>query len=67
MPKAANVVSSFQIAEAIATCGYDADHFTLAVSLPVSLTLRSHSLNIWLAEKLPDSYDEDFVVPIKQA
>ena len=25
-------------------CGYDADHFTVAISLPISLALREHSV-----------------------
>ena len=45
--------------------GYDSDHFTVAVSLPVSLALRSHSFNVFLAEKV-EEFDDDEVVPIKQ-
>ena len=51
--------------DSIRDCGYDADHFTIAVSLPVSLAIRSHSMNIFLSEKL-ETFDEDDVVPIKQ-
>ena len=54
------------LAKEIKKCGYDADHFTVAISLPVSLALRSHSLNLFLDEKMSD-FDDDEVVPIKQA
>ncbi len=51
--------------------GHDADHFTVAVSLPVSLALRAHSLNVLLSSSSEGSprvegFDEDEVVPIKQ-
>ena len=29
-------------------CAYDSDHFNLALSIPVSLALRSHSLNLYI-------------------
>ena len=29
-------------------CGYDADHFTVAISLPISLALREHSVKVYL-------------------
>ena len=29
-------------------CGYDADHFTVAISLPISLALREHSVKEYL-------------------
>ncbi len=45
--------------------GFDSDHFTIAVSLPVSLALRSHSLEVFLRQKL-DVFDEDEIIPIKQ-
>lgn len=45
--------------------GYDSDHLSVAVSLPVSLALRSHSVNIFLAAEV-EQFDEDEVVPIKQ-
>ncbi len=52
-------------------CGYDADHFTVALSLPVSMALRQHAINVYVAERLAgtddaDQFDEDDVVPIKQ-
>ena len=56
---------SRQVCQDVLKSGYDADHFTIAVSLPVSLTLRSHSLNLYLEEKVSD-FDVDRVVPIKQ-
>ena len=55
----------FQLCKEIIAAGYDADHFTIAISLPVSLTLRNHSLNLYLEEKVPN-FDDDIVVPIKQ-
>ena len=44
---------------------YDSKHFTIALGLPVSLALRNHSINLYLAEKL-ESFDEEEVAPIKQ-
>jgi hypothetical protein len=54
-----------QLTTEIKSAGYDADHYTVAVSLPVSTTLRSHSLNLYLEEKV-ENFDPDQVVPIKQ-
>ena len=48
----------------MSSCGYDSDHYTVAVSLPVSLALRSHAINVML-EGI-ENFDEDDVVPIKQ-
>ena len=50
---------------ALETESYDENHFTVAISLPVSLTLRQHSICLHLADKLED-FDEDEVIPIKQ-
>ena len=60
--------SNFQVCSEIQTCGYDCPHFTIAISLPVSLALREHSINLYLKEKLGEDadFDEDDVVPIKQ-
>lgn len=44
---------------------YDERHFTVAISLPVSLTLRHHSICLYLAKKIED-FDPDDVIPIKQ-
>ena len=49
----------------MSSCGYDADHFTVAVSLPVSLALRAHAVNVMIEEKVKE-FDRDDVVPIKQ-
>lgn len=53
------------MAAAMASSGYDSETFTVSVSLPVSLALRSHSISLLLSEKLPD-YDSGEAVPIKQ-
>lgn len=53
------------ICSTVCEAGYDADHFTVAVSLPVSLALRTHSVNLYLSSKL-DTFCDDEVVPIKQ-
>ena len=50
---------------ALETESYDENHFTVAISLPVSLTLRQHSINLHLDSKL-EGFDEDEVIPIKQ-
>ena len=57
--------SFLQVCDEVLAAGYDADHFTIAVSLPVSLTLRSHALNLYLEENVKN-FDEEQVVPIKQ-
>ena len=44
---------------------YDETHFTVALSLPVSLTLRQHAICLYLASQVAD-FDEDDVIPIKQ-
>lgn len=53
------------VSKEIINSQYDSKHFTIALGLPVSLALRSHSLNLYLEEKL-DSFDEEEVTPIKQ-
>ena len=50
---------------ALETESYDENHFTVAISLPVSLTLRQHSVCLYLDSKL-ENFDEDEVIPIKQ-
>ena len=55
----------FQISSALETESYDETHFTVAISLPVSLTLRHHSICLHLSSKL-EEFDEDDVIPIKQ-
>ena len=54
-----------QITSALEIESYDENHFTVAISLPVSLTLRQHSICLHLASKIED-FDEDDVIPIKQ-
>ena len=56
---------SFQICDALEKENYDEDHYTVAISLPVSLTLRNHSICLYLSSKI-DDFDEDEVIPIKQ-
>lgn len=55
-----------QIDSRLRQCPYDADHFTLAISLPTSLALREHSLKLILTERV-SGFFEDSVVPVKQA
>jgi len=58
--------SAFQsIEKALKEEQYDETHFTVALSLPVSLTLRHHAICLYLATKVPD-FDDDDVIPIKQ-
>ena len=57
--------SFFQVSKEIVSSGYDSKHFTIALGLPVSLALRSHSLNLYLEDKL-EIFDEEDVTPIKQ-
>lgn len=54
-----------QVVNEIKQCNYDAEEFTVAISLPVSLALRTHSLNILLSEKL-SNFNTTEVLPIKQ-
>ena len=54
-----------QVTEEIMNSEYDSKHFTIALGLPVSLALRSHSINLHLMEKL-ELFDEDEITPIKQ-
>ena len=44
---------------------FDEDHYTIAISLPVSLSLRNHSICLFLNQKHED-FDEDEIIPIKQ-
>ena len=62
-----NIYQTFliQVSKEILDSGYDSKHFTIALGLPVSLALRSHSLNLYLEDKL-ESFDEEDVTPIKQ-
>merc|ERR1719309_991737 len=49
---------------------YDADSFSLSLSLPICLSLREHSLWLHLLEKVPASVDgrsQEQIVPVKQA
>jgi len=60
-----------EIAAKINDCGYDADKFTLTISLPISLTIREHSLWLHLEHSVPDlikrrGIELKDVVPIKQ-
>ena len=57
--------SLLQIEKALEEEQYDETHFTVALSLPVSLTLRHHAICLYLATKVPD-FDDDDVIPIKQ-
>jgi len=54
-----------EVAEALRLSGYDAERFSVSLALPVSMAMRSYSLNLVLAEKVA-LFDEDEVVPIKQ-
>ncbi|TRY78941.1 hypothetical protein TCAL_05003 [Tigriopus californicus] len=55
-----------QIGPQLTDCPFDADHFTLAVSVPTSLALREHSLKLILTDRVPGFF-EGCVVPVKQA
>jgi len=65
VPKLDEVVSS------IINCGYDAEKFSLSLSLPICLALRQHSLLVHLTSRLPASVvsgiESEDIVPIKQA
>jgi len=54
----------------IESSGYDATKFSLSLSLPICLSLRQHSLWLYLRQRLPYSSTEgmrpEHVVPIKQ-
>ena len=54
-----------QISEALVEQEYDENHFTVAISLPTSLTLRNHSIALYLMSKI-DDFDEEDIIPIKQ-
>merc|ERR1719259_1251842 len=54
-----------RVVQEISESDYESDHFMMAVSLPVSLTLRNHSLQVLLEEAV-DGFDEDEVPNIKQ-
>lgn len=59
-----------EVAETINNCGYDADTFSLTLSIPMCISLRQHSLLVHLRQKLPPSIVEGLsiekVVSIKQ-
>ena len=59
-----------QVAESINSCGYDADTFSLTLSIPMSVAIRQHSLLVHLRQSLPASCVSDLnidgVVSIKQ-
>ena len=59
------------VVDSINNSGYDADSFSLTLSVPTCLALRQHSLLVHLRQQLPVSCMlglEDYqVVPIKQA
>ena len=59
-----------QVADTINTCGYDAETFSLTMSLPMCIAIRQHSLLVHLRSKLPascvDGLRDDQVVAIKQ-
>ena len=59
------------VVETINNSGYDADSFSLTLSVPTCLAVRQHSLMVHLRQELPASCMlglEDYqVVPIKQA
>lgn len=64
MPRVRDVV------ERIRSSGYDAERFTLSLSLPISLSMRQHALWLHLERSVPEGclghrQPED-VVPIKQ-
>ncbi|XP_059484794.1 tRNA pseudouridine synthase Pus10 [Neocloeon triangulifer] len=54
------------IIDAIAKENYDSPVMTCAVSLPIALQIRAHSLELYLKGKLP-GFDSTKVVPIKEA
>ena len=47
------------VVAAVDSCDYDADHYTVAVSLPVSLALRNRSLSVFVKERLQG----EFIIP----
>jgi len=59
-----------EVATSINDCGYDAEKFSLSMSLPICLSLRQHSLLIYLTKRLPTSVmagiNSEDIVPIKQ-
>jgi len=59
-----------QVVTSIINSGYDAEKFSLSLSLPICLSLRQHSLLVYLSTRLPVSCMVDIVaqsiVPIKQ-
>ena len=40
-----------QVVEEVRTSGYDATHFSLALSLPICLALRQHALWLHLVDR----------------
>jgi len=58
------------VVESINNSGYDADSFSLTLSVPMSLALRQHSLMVYLRQQLPAScvmgLEDQQLVPIKQ-
>lgn len=59
-----------QVVTSIVNCGYDAEKFSLSLSLPICLSLRQHSLLVYLSTRLPAScmagLEPQSIVPIKQ-
>eukprot|EP00090_Calanus_glacialis_P040296 TRINITY_DN7024_c0_g1_i2.p1 TRINITY_DN7024_c0_g1~~TRINITY_DN7024_c0_g1_i2.p1 ORF type:complete len:493 (-),score=186.84 TRINITY_DN7024_c0_g1_i2:61-1539(-) len=59
-----------QVVASIINSGYDAEKFSLSLSLPICLSLRQHSLLVHLAARLPAScmagMEPEDIVPIKQ-
>ena len=64
MPRVNEIITS------IKTSGYDADKFTLSISLPISLSIREHSLWLHLEKAGKDIIDgnlsKEDVTPLKQ-
>jgi len=58
-----------EVSQSILNCGYDAEQFTLSLSLPICLSIRQHSLWLHLIDKIPScmaSRNQGQVVPVKQ-
>ena len=59
------------VVDSINNSGYDADSFSLSLSVPMCLALRQHSLLVHLRQQLPAScmlgLEDHQVVPLKQA
>ncbi|XP_040576179.1 tRNA pseudouridine synthase Pus10 [Lepeophtheirus salmonis] len=54
-----------EVSHAIKTSEYDSKDFSIAISLPISLSLRERSLTIFLTEKI-EKFRSDDIIPIKQ-